>query len=176
MHYRLFLLCFLCFSFTTNLSAQLNKKIKLYTYYQSILPGIQKQVMMDDTGNAYQPENQSNTNYLIFLAHWPSKSINPFQVWIDGKGYKIKINKVDATPIELIDNSIPDQPKIIILVPSTNKTVLSISLNGLLEDQSKSIQFSEPGNQYIYVIYTKRSKILHTIKTMIIPLPSIPMM
>lgn len=176
MKYKLFLFCFSFFLFQVDLSAQFNKKIKLYTYYQYILPGIQKQVLMDDSGNAYESENQSKPNYLIYLEHRSSKTINPIEVWVEGKGYSLIINKVESTPIEMTDNSIPNQPKTIILVPTTDKTVLSIYLNGLLDDQSKSVQFSEPGNQNIYMLYKKRCKRLHTIKTMIIPLPSIPMM
>ncbi len=176
MKNKLFFFCCSFFLFQVDLSAQFNKRIKLYTYYQTILPGIQKQVLMDDSGNAYGTENQSKPNYLIYLEHRSSKTINPIEVWVEGKGYSLLVTKVASTPIEMTDNSIPDQPKIIIMVPTTNKTVLSISLNGLLDNPSKSVQFSEPGDQNIYVVYKKRCKKLYTIKTIIIPLPSIPMM
>jgi hypothetical protein len=176
MKIKLLLLAASFFLFNAEISAQSRKNLKLHAYHQSIIPGIQKEVLMDDSGEAYLSENRSKVNYLIFLEHRPKRTFKPLEIWIGNKGYSIKVNKIESTPVTLSNNTIPNKTEKTILVPETNNTVLSISLDGLLEDQSKAEKFNEDGNQTIRLIYKRKCRKKHTLESQIIPVQSTPMM
>ncbi len=175
MKNKILFFCCVSIFFSATLHAQSTQKIKLYAYSQPMLSGIQKNVMIDESGNEYKADTKSKLNYLIYLEHRPSKTVRPIEIWIDGKGYSLKIEEVEFTPVDILDNT--KQTKKIILVPATTNKVFHLSLNGLStisHPKAKELQDQKPNE--ITLVYKRKCRRTHVLKSMILPLPAIPMM
>lgn len=177
MKKKLTLFCSILILFSGSLIAQRSVKIKLYAYAQPVHSGIQSKTQIAESGIEYKSESKSKLNYIIYLEHRSSKTIRPLEIWIAGKAYGIKMNQIEFTPVELTDNSNIKDPKKILLVPATSNKVFSISLTGLSEiANSKSDELKNQKANEITLVYRRKCKSLYTISSLIIPLPSIPMM
>lgn len=101
--------------------------IKIYAYSQETSPGMIPKDVPDENGNPVVRKKQQNINYYIFAAYSPSVKVNFLEVWINGKYYKVQSERVDSTPVVLINYNIPDNPVKEVLVPATGLCVMSLA-------------------------------------------------
>jgi len=100
---------------------------KVYAYSQSFTPGIVPQRDIAEKPGAAFQKSHTIINYYIYLKLGSSALVQPKQIWIKGKWYKIIRSSPVKTPV------FADQPGKKILVPSTGYKVLQVQPGDTLQ-------------------------------------------
>ena len=100
--------------------------VKIYAYSQIATPGIIPKGVTDENGNRINTKKEPAVNYYIFASYSSPAKINFSEVWIKGKFYNVRIKKIDSTPVINVNETIPDKPVKVELVPASKGKVLSI--------------------------------------------------
>ncbi len=122
---------FLILSVLIGLLAGAQPVSKLYAYSQVFIPGmIPQRDISEEPGRSIIPV-RTNIIYYIYVKHNNSTLIQPKQIWIKGKWYKILRAPLVKTPIY------SDQPGNKLLVPSTGYKVIQLQLGDSLAAVNK---------------------------------------
>ena len=108
-------------------TASAQPTVKMYAYSQETSPGMIPKDVPDEDGNPVVGKKQQTINYYIFAAYSTSIKLSFLEVWINGKYYKIQSERVDSTPVVMINYNIPDKPVKEVLVPATRLCVMSLA-------------------------------------------------
>ena len=96
--------------------------IKIYAYSQATTPGT---IPVDENGNPVRFK-ADRLNYFFYAVYSSSYKLKFDGIWIKGKGFSVQTSRVNSTPVTVTNNDIPAEPVTTVLVPATNKWVMSI--------------------------------------------------
>ncbi len=124
------------------------KKDKLFTYDQQILPGKQAYIT-DSAGNSKRAGGNNAVRYFIFLQTTPGKEIKITSLWIKGQPYHFDVSKAE-TPV-LVKRQFPGEKKYDTLVAKTEQAVYRIIHNDIID--SKDIKKRKAETKFPVVLY-----------------------
>lgn len=132
--------------------------IKIYAFEQDVLPGTIP-VGKDENGNPVR-KAADKKNYRVFLSFKNSYSIEPVQVFIRGKSFAIKEVEMKTTPVNYVNNNIPQNPQTIELVPATKNKVIQVQVIQKVADNKKSntIKKMVEKNDVVIIYLWKKKK------------------
>lgn len=107
--------------------------VTLRAFKQPVLPGTVPVGVSPNTPPSSQIGKRLSTNYYLYLIYPKSTAIQPQQVWIKGKAYKLSVDPVASTPVEHVNRNIPTRPVTTVLVPKTSSKVARLVPVSLLE-------------------------------------------
>lgn len=96
---------------------------KLYGFRQQVVGGKKPQQSVSENNGAISVANDPRKNTWLFLVAPAKTIVVPTEVYLDGKKYKVKAEKVVKTPVVFTDDAIPDEPKTTVMVPKTTQPV-----------------------------------------------------
>lgn len=102
---------------------------KVYAYAQPVVGGVNPQGAIHESGEKEIPKLKSRTNHYFFISHSKSKNLEPVAITLNGKTWKVNYRTVDSNEVYITDVQFPATPEKIILVPQTNKQILSLQID-----------------------------------------------
>ncbi|TBR18579.1 MAG: hypothetical protein EPO57_06620 [Chitinophagaceae bacterium] len=116
--------------------AQYSFPIKeIYAYKQDNIPGILQKIT-DEKGNTIRTEHLPTYNYWFYIETDNLEEIEPVDLWISGKRFKAKCEKIATTPVTKLiypANTLGDTTY---LVPNTNNKIVLAYPIGLISDMA----------------------------------------
>jgi len=153
--------------FSAGIAGLSQPSIKVYGFRQQSLPGTIPAGAKDENGNPVK-KAAAKVNYLIFLSFNKNYSITPTDVFVNGHPFKAQVARVENTPIEYINTTIPKQPVKKILVPKTSRKVLKIEPAEKIEESSADphlLQLAKV-NELVIAYQWKKKDYFVTLKNM----------
>jgi hypothetical protein len=156
---------FLLISLGFGLTSFSQPAIKTFAFEQDNVPGTKPVGITDENGNPVR-KVAAKKNYFIFLSFNKSYNITPTQVFIKGNPLTITSTLARKTPIELVNNNIPNKPQKIMLVPTTTNKVLEIQVTEAPGGFAKSttLQKLTDKNDVVIVYSWKKKTYFLTLK------------
>jgi hypothetical protein len=141
--------------------------VKIFAYEQDNLPGTRPAGVVDENGKPIK-KAAPKKNYLIYLSLKQKYTIKPVQIFIKGRSYEVGISSVKNTPVEYIDNIVPNSPEKTVLVPATHNKVLELPLAEPSPGQKKTsyIQNLTAKNDVVVAYMWNNKKYFVTLKKM----------
>jgi len=153
-----------------NLFAQ--PTVKIFAYEQDNLPGTRPAGVVDENGKPIK-KAAPKKNYFIYLSFKQKYSIKPVQIFIKGQAYEVGSCTLKKTPVEYIDNMIPNNSGKRILVPATNDIALEIPVAEPSAGQKKTSNLQKlTAKNDVVVAYTWKNKTYYATMKQIKKLPS----
>ena len=97
--------------------------VKLYGFQQQVAGGKKPQQAVTENNGVISVANDPRKNTWIFLVAPAKTTLLPTEIYLNGKKYKVKAEKVLKTPVVFTDEAIPDEPKTTVMVPKTSQPV-----------------------------------------------------
>ena len=110
--------------------------LSLKAYKQVVIPGTVPVGISDDAPPSSRIGKRVSTNYYLYLVSPPKEAVQPLQVWINKKPYKITVETVARTPVEHTSRNIPTRPVTTVLVAKTGQKVVRLQPAAPLERAS----------------------------------------
>jgi hypothetical protein len=156
---------FLLISLGFGLASFSQPAIKTFAFEQDNVPGTKPTGVTDENGNPVR-KVAAKKNYFVFLSFNKAYNITPTQVFIKGNSLTITSTLTRKTPIELVNNNIPNKPQKITLVPATANKVLEIQLNEAPRENAKSttVQKLTDKNEVVIMYSWKKKTYFLTLK------------
>ena len=149
---------FLLISLGFGLTSFTQPAIKTFAFEQDNVPGTKPAGVTDENGNLVR-KVAARKNYFIFLSFNKAYNITPTQVFIRGNLLTVTSTLNRKTPIELVNNNIPNKPQTITLVPATSNKVLEIQVNEAPGENAKSTTVQKLTNKNeVVVVYSWKKK------------------
>jgi hypothetical protein len=131
--------------------------IKVFGFEQESTPGTVAANVKDENGKPIK-KVATQKNYLIYLSLAPNHAVNAQHVFINGEAFPVESSTTETTPVQHVDNNIPDKPEYSTLVPRTsNKVIRLIITNPTQVEKTASIQKLTTKNDVV-VSYTWKEK------------------
>ena len=108
----------------TTISCAQSKKVRVYAYQQSVLPGT-RQITIDESGAAKEAAPKVSNNTLLYVEIPQNKNVDPKHVWINGKLFNVKTS-TSTSPVIIPNTLHPGKPADT-LVHSTTNVVLQLT-------------------------------------------------
>lgn len=107
--------------------------LTLKGYKQVVIPGTVPVGISEDAPPSTRIGKRVSTNYYLYLVYPPKEAVQPLQVWIHKKPYKITVEPVAQTPVEHTGRNIPTRPVTTVLVDKTGQKVVRLLPAAALE-------------------------------------------
>ncbi|MBS1620143.1 MAG: hypothetical protein JSS80_00780 [Bacteroidetes bacterium] len=118
-------------------SAQYTPVTRIYAFSQSVLPGQIKKVIPGENGKNIEVSGQQKTNYLFYADKKESETIKIIGIWMFGKKYHVKYDKVATTPVELSDENNSDGSSKITISPDAGNELIQILPGEVISKESR---------------------------------------
>lgn len=152
---KLFLYISFLFGITTNSYAQKKCGVsQAYAYQRATLPGTITTVI-DETGTVKERPRKPKITYFIYLETKPSELIQPSLIWINGKAYKLKTEKI-TTPV--LVPRIDAVKSVDTLVKETSNNVIRIQPVEEASVRPSNAVAKKIKNSQIVIEYVRKSK------------------
>jgi hypothetical protein len=102
---------------------------KVYAYAQPVIGGVNPQGAVDESGNKVEGKPRSTYNHYFYMRHSRNKEIQPVAIMIGGKAWQVTSHPVDSNEVYITDVKFPANPEKVVLVPETNKKILSLQID-----------------------------------------------
>lgn len=171
MYMRAFKIIF-SFIFLFGIENMQAQHLTLHAYKQASIPGV-RQTTIDLDGNRVHEEKKETYNYWFYLELPAEQTVSVTDLWIGGKKYLAKSEKITKTPVLKLNYSGNIHPDTLTLVPETmNQVILIYPAGENLEKDSVSNKTSETiKDKELVIRYTKKGKPFWICKKEIISLP-----
>ena len=142
--------------------AQTLAGVKLYGYQQQVAGGKKPQRSVSENNGVRSVANDPRKNRWVFLMAPAKTTVVPTEIYLDGKKYKVKAEKVVKTPVEFTDAAIPDEPKITVMVPKTSRPVWRLTPGAAQTFQANAALKKLLAQNELVVGYTVKGKKYYT--------------
>jgi hypothetical protein len=151
---KLLLLSILLIAITQCIKAQNKGSIKMYAYKQSIISGKASGGILNEGGQEVQTKKKSGVTYKIYTSS--ATSINPIEIWIKGKQYKVGSESVN-TPVQL-------NPVKVLVPKTTNKVLQLIPKEGVPQKKFANGSSLSKNNDVVLFYQLKGNYYYQTVK------------
>ena len=131
--------------------------IKVLGFEQESIPGTVAANLKDENGNPIK-KAATQKNYLIYLSLAPNHSVSAHHVFINGKAFLVESSTTETTPVQHVDNNIPDKPEYLTLVPRTSNKVIRLIINKPTQVEKTSTIKKLAAKNDVVVSYTWKEK------------------
>jgi hypothetical protein len=108
-------------------SAMSQPNARAYAYARETSPGTIPVGVTDENGNKVRTSKMGySREYFIYLVYDNCAQLTPVRLLINGRAYQFKNQTIDQSPVAIMNNNIPGQPKNITLVPKTNDKIIRL--------------------------------------------------
>ena len=107
-------------------SAQKDPIVKIYAFKQPVLPGIKKDIIVQENGKTIETTPPQKVNYFFYLEQKKSTAVKIAGIWMYGKKYFIKVDAISNTPVEIAKESSSNKPGKISLTPAEGNEFVQI--------------------------------------------------
>lgn len=101
--------------------------IKVFGFEQEISPGTVAANVKDENGKPIK-RVAAQKNYFIYLSFNQKYRITPHRVFLNGEAFPVESSAIETTPVQHVNNNIPNKPEQITLVPKTTNKVIKLKI------------------------------------------------
>lgn len=116
----------LAFVLLTGLYTYGQSTITLKAFKQAVMPGTVPVVISENAPSDARAKQKPAARYFLYLIYPQGETVQPLQVWIQKKAYKVTVEPVASTPVEHINRNIPARPVTTVLVAKTKNKVVRL--------------------------------------------------
>lgn len=132
--------------------------VKLYGFQQQVTGGKKPQQSVTENNGVLSVANDPRKNTWLFLVAPAKTTVVPTEVYLNGKKYKVKAERVVKTPVVFTDSAIPDEPKTTLMVPKTSQPVWRLTPLAVQPLTGSSALKGLVGHNELVVGYTIKGK------------------
>ena len=131
--------------------------VKVFGFEQESSPGTVATNVKDENGKPIK-KVATQKNYFIYLSFNQKNHIVPHYVFLHGKAFPVENSAIETTPIQHVNNNIPNKPEQITLVPKTTNKVIKVKIASPINvEKTSSLQKLTNKNDLV-VSYTWKKK------------------
>ena len=156
------ILAFILLSCSCILHAQSYSGVKIFGFQQSVSGGKRPTAAINEKNVAGTVAATPRKNLWLYLALPAKTVVSVTELYMDGKKYKVKTEKIVKTPVEYTDAAIPDEPKTTVMVPATKQPVVKLTpLSAVAFSPNSTLRKLLAANEVV-VGYTVKGKKYYT--------------
>ena len=111
----------------SQVNAQTYKGALLYGFQQSVSGGKKPTAGVEEKNTTGNVAIHPRKNLWLYLVMPEKLVFTPTELYLNGKKYRVKTERVTKTPVVFTDASIPDEPKTTVMVPETSRAVWQLT-------------------------------------------------